>query len=113
MHDQRKPEPGDWIQIYDEDRESGEVTAVEDDAVTYWDHNRKRFFTVPHSVVILVDHPDIDEAAHDILDVLCVWDPSWKQNPTLDLRRRIVRTVMRAVRPDHPGLKRPGVTDAV
>lgn len=106
---QREIESGDWIQIYDSE-EGGEVTAVTDGGVTYWDGVKGRTFTVPVSVVILVEHPAIDEAAFQILDILREYDPSWGQNPTQELRRRIVRTVMQCVRPEHAGLKRPGVT---
>lgn len=48
-------------------------------------------FVVPQSVVVKSDAPVVERAASTILDLLCEFDPTWRQVDTLDLRRRIVR----------------------
>lgn len=96
--------PGAWVQVGD-DEHSGQVAEVTATAVTYTDSEIGEVFTVPRGIVQVVDHPDVDHAAHQILDLLRGFDPAWSQTDTWNRRRDIVRTVLRAAVPDHPAVR--------
>lgn len=86
---------GGWAEIVEAEI-MGIVISFDENVVvmgrTDWDDQPWR---VPRCLVVAREHPKVEAAAHAILDILRSYDPSWGQNDTSAIRRKVVLEVLR------------------